>query len=123
MQSYVPTKIATFIFAGVMAIFGIFHFISGDAMTGAVPSYLPMPIIWVYLTGAALIAYAVSVFMNHKLEKMAGYLLALMLVLFVLMVHLPAMMSGADPKAVISILKDLALAAAAIVMANHADMT
>ena len=38
-----------------IAVFGIFHFMNADSMSGMVPQYLPYQVFWVYLTGAALI--------------------------------------------------------------------
>lgn len=116
MNTLIPSKIAKYIFAGVMAIFGIMHFLHAGDMTGMVPGYMPMPIMWVYLTGAAMIAYAIAVFMNHKMQKMAGYLLALLMLLYILLCHIPSM--STNPLAMIMIMKDLAMAAAAIYIAN-----
>ncbi|MGL1885213.1 MAG: DoxX family protein [Reichenbachiella sp.] len=91
-----------------MMIFGLFHFMNGDGMTGMVPSYFPSSIIWVYLTGAALIAAGIGIFIGKK-AKLAAQLLGLMLVLFALLIHLPAIMGG-DQASMPSLLKDLALA-------------
>lgn len=111
-----PSKFAKMIFAVIMGIFGIFHFIYAGNMTGMIPSFLPMPIVWVYLTGAALVLYCVSILMGHKLQRTAGYLLALFLLLCVILYHVPKM--STDPGAIYAILKDLALAMAAIYIAN-----
>jgi len=91
-------------------------------MTGGVPSYLPSPIVWVYVVGGALILAAIAIIINVQ-SKLASYLLALLLIIFVVTIHLPHFLHAADPKAaseaMISILKDTGLAAAAIMIAAH----
>jgi uncharacterized membrane protein len=116
MSTLIPSKIAKYGFAAVMALFGINHFLHAGDMAGMVPTWLPGGSIWVYLTGAALVMYAVAIFMNHKMQKMAGYLLALLLLIIIICLHLPGMSS--NPMAMPMILKDLAMAFAAIYIAN-----
>ena len=101
------------------AIFGLFHFMSADAMAEmVVPTYMPAKVIWVYLSGAGLIAAAVSMLIG-KYDKLATVLLAVFLLLLVVMVHLPGAMSGgAGSQASMSmLLKDLSLAGAAMMYA------
>jgi putative oxidoreductase len=95
------------LFALPMAVFGLFHFTNGQAMAGVVPSYIPGGIIWVYITGIALIAAAVSIIIE-KMTKLSGLLLGIMLAIFALAIHLPG-----GEASMPSLLKDLALAGAA----------
>lgn len=104
-------------FALPMAMFGFFHFMNASGMTGAVPSYLPAPIVFVYLTGTALILAAVAIIIGKK-AKLAASLLGLMLLLFALMVHFSGFMSG-DQVSSGMFLKDFALAGAAFFMSGH----
>lgn len=85
-----------------------------------VPAYMPAKIVWVYLSGAGLIAAAVSMYLG-KYDKLATTLLAVFLLLLVLMVHLPGAMSGGEgaQNSVSMVLKDLGLAAAAMLYANY----
>lgn len=94
-----------------LAIFGLFHFMNAEAMAGMVPSFLPAKVVWVYLTGAALIAAVVAVIMGKKAE-LALQLLGLMLTLFALLLWLPGAIEG-DQTATSMFLKDIALAGAA----------
>lgn len=87
-------------------------------MAGAVPAFLPGGVIWVYITGLALAAGGLAFVLEQKM-KLAGYLLALMLILFIALVHAPKM--GEDPNAIAQILKDLGLAMGAILIANASD--
>lgn len=101
------TNLGKYLFVLPMAIFGLMHFLSADAMADMVPEWLPGGSFWVYLTGLALIASAVAVILDRH-AQLALQLLGLMLLLFVLMIHLPSYMGG-DEMAMVSIMKDLAL--------------
>ena len=85
-----------------------------------VPSYMPVKIVWVFLSGAGLIAAAVSMYIG-KYDKLATTLLAIFLLLLVLMVHLPGAMAGGEgaQNATSMLLKDLGLAGAAMLYATH----
>lgn len=106
-----------YMFALPMAIFGIFHFMNANGMAGMVPSYMPGGTLWVYLTGAALVAAAVAIIIGKR-AKMASQLLGLMLLLFALLIHLVAVMNGSD-SSMPSLLKDVALAGGAWYMSGH----
>ena len=110
-------QIGKYVFATVMLVFGALHFMAGDQMAGLVPAYMPGGVLWVYVTGAALIAYALAIY-TGRYAKLASQLLALMLTLFVLMIHLPAVMGG-DQTSMSAVLKDLGLAAGALVLGNN----
>jgi putative oxidoreductase len=106
------TGFGKWLFIVPFAIFGIMHFTGADKMAGMVPSYLPGATLWVYLTGLAQVAFAASVIMG-KYDKLAGALCALMLLVFVLTVHLPALMGG-NQGSMMGLLKDLGLAGGAL---------
>jgi putative oxidoreductase len=118
MKNFIPTHIARILFGFVIIVFGLFHFLLGEKMAGAVPSFLPGGVIWVYITGLALAAGGLAFVLEQKM-KLAGYLLALMLVLFIVLVHVPKV--GEDPNAIGQILKDLGLAMGAVLIANVSD--
>lgn len=102
-------------------VFGLVHFTSAQAMADyVVPAYMPAKIVWVYLSGVGLLGAGVSMYLG-KYDKLATTLLAIMLLLFALMVHLPGVMAGGEAmqKAMPSFLKDLGLAAASMMYALH----
>jgi uncharacterized membrane protein YkgB len=88
-----------------------------------VPPFLPGGIIWVYLVGGAFILVAIS-FLTNRMVKVAGYLLALLLITFVLLIHLPNYLDAGDKEmqqlAFVSLLKDTALAGFALHIAAGA---
>jgi len=108
-----------YLYALPFAVFGLFHFMNASNMAGMVP--LPGGVFWVYFTGVALIAAAVS-FVIRKKVRLAGILLGIMLIIFVLSIHLPGTLGADNPQAMqmsmSSLLKDLALAGAAFFIAG-----
>ena len=100
-----------FLFAIPFIVFGLFHFMGAKEMAGIVP--IPGGELWVYVTGLALVAAAVSILIG-KLDKLATFLLGLMLIIFALSIHLPAIMEsgGTDQASMGNMLKDLMLAGA-----------
>jgi len=100
------------IFAIPFAVFGIMHLMAADKMQGMVPSYIPGGVIWVYITGVLLILGAAS-FILSKSAQLGGYILGGLMLIFVLTIHLPAVLGG-DQTAMGGLLKDTALMAAAL---------
>lgn len=115
-------RIGTILYAIVMGFFGANHFLNAGMMQGAVPSFLPGGIVWVYITGAAFVLAAIAILINFQ-SKLAGYLLALMLFIFVGTIHVPAYTHAADAMAkgmaMTNLLKDIGLAAAALMIAGY----
>jgi uncharacterized membrane protein len=67
-------------------VFGVQHFMYADFVRELVPAYMPVRIFWVYLTGVAMIAAGIS-FIIRRQVQLAAFLLACMLLLFILMLH------------------------------------
>ena len=110
-MNVLTTTVARVLFALPFAIFGISHFMNASAMAGVVPAWVPGGIAWVYITGLALIAASVSIITKRQ-GALACKLLALLLASFILTIHLPAL--GSSQMAIINLLKDMALAGAAL---------
>ncbi len=105
-----------YVFAVPFLVFGIFHFMNAEGMAGMAPGGTIM----VYLTGVALIAAAISIFIG-KLDKLACVLLALMLLLFILMVHTPGLGDEESMQmSMAALLKDLGLVGGALMAAGNA---
>ena len=114
MKSFFPTRLAEIIYALVMGIFGVLHFMNADTMSGMIPDFMPADgKIWIYITGAAFIAAALAIIIN-KFKTPACYLLALMLLVFVFTLHLQPAMDGNPGQ----LLKDTGLAMAALIIGN-----
>lgn len=123
MTQHSISRIAVIILGVIMIAFGIYHFIQPKNLIVYVPEFIPGGIFWVYLTGVAFILAGLA-FIAHKMVMLAGYLLALLLIIFVLAIHLPNFMSAgdADMKSVafVNLLKDTALAAFAMYIGSEA---
>lgn len=107
-------KASRILFGIIFGIFGILHFLNAGAMAGMVP--VPGGVFWVYLTGVAFLAVCVS-FLIEKKVQLAGILLGVLLLIFVLSIHLPSVIGG-DQMAMTNLLKDLALAGGAWYIAS-----
>ncbi len=115
---------AIWLLAIVMIVFGIYHFQHPRNLLVFVPENIPGGITWVYVVGVAFILAALA-FISNKFVKIAGYMLALLLLIFVFTIHIPNYNQSGDPEmrqeAFINILKDVALAAFALHIAGSAD--
>lgn len=109
--------IGKLLFAGPMAMFGIFHLTSANDMKGVVPDFLPAPVFFVYFSGIALILAAVAIIIGKK-ARLATQLLGLMIALFAVLIHLSGFLSQ-DPVSSSMFLKDIALAGAAWFLSAH----
>lgn len=104
------------LFASMFAIFGLLHFGPLEFTLNYIPSYLPFPVFWVYFAGVALITFSVSAW-TRTLDKLAAVLLALMLLLFVLMIHVPRAAEG-DFMGILGVFRDTANIGAALMYAD-----
>ncbi|HEX7755683.1 MAG TPA: hypothetical protein VF421_10080 [Niabella sp.] len=113
MKSYhIVSRIAIYLLAGVLFVFGIFHFLHPRELLVAVPTFLPGGIVWVKLVGAAFILVSIS-FVTNRMVKLAAYLLAFLLLIFILTVHLPNWINSGNEEstmmAMTNLLKDTAI--------------
>lgn len=114
---HVISRISIYLLSLVMIIFGLLHFLHPRDLVNYVPNFLPGGLIWVYFVGGAFILVALA-FITNNMVKVAGYLLATLLIIFILTIHLPNYLNSGDKEmkqiALISILKDLAIACFAL---------
>jgi len=116
-------KILTDLIARILFIipligFGAGHFMNANQMAGMVP--VAGGVVWVYLTGAALLAAAVSIIIKKK-AALATLLLGIMLLLFAVLVWAPQLGSEDEMQsinAMSAMLKDIGLAGAAFFMSG-----
>ena len=105
-------------FAPPMAVFAAQHFTEAKAVATLVPSWIPGHLFWTYFVGTALVAASTGIALK-KQARLAAILLAVMLIVFVLLLHVPRIM--ADPKNVIAwaiALRDVAFSAGAMAFAG-----
>lgn len=123
MNEHTISRLAVYLLSVVMIVFGVYHFLQPKMMLIFVPDFIPGGILWVYFVGAAFIGAALA-FMTNKLVKVAGYLLAALLLVFVLTIHLPNYLNSGDvemqQQAFVNLLKDTAIMAFALFIASNA---
>ena len=109
------------IFGLAMAYGGVRLFLNASGEASKVPDMLPAPQVFVYLTGVALIAAAVSLIIGKR-AQLAMILLGVLLILFALMVWLPATKSineSVASNAMMHLIETMALAGASWFFAAH----
>jgi uncharacterized membrane protein len=109
-------KLGKWFFIVPFAIFGFLHFGPLEFSLPYVPKWLPFPAFWVYFVGVCFFAFTISAIIK-KYDKLAAVLLALCLLLFVLLVHIPGAASG-DFKSVIGAVRDITMCGAALMYAG-----
>lgn len=100
-----------------MAYFGFVHLSNTNEMAALVPDVMPMPVLWVFLTGMGLVLACIAVVIGIK-ARLAAQLLGLMLLLFALMIHLPAGLQG-DDQEMFAFFENFALAGGALYLSSH----
>ena len=109
---HIISRIAIYLVSVVLIFFGIFHFLYPRDLLVYVPLSLVGGIKWAYIVGAAFILVGLS-FLTNQYVKITGYILAVMLLIFILTIHLPNYNNAGDrdmrQMALINILKDTAI--------------
>ena len=122
-NQHIISRVAIWLLAIVMIIFGIQHFRHPDVFANFVPPYLPGGDKWVYFVGAAFILAALA-FITNRFVALAGYLLAVLLLIFIVTIHWPNFKDASsveNSQATLSnMLKDLAIAAFALYVVSNA---
>lgn len=121
MKALVSTRLAIIIFAIIIAFFGANNILHARNLAANVPSFLPGSKVMVYISGAGFLLAAVA-FIIDRYAKIAGYLLALLLLIIVFSVDIRGIVRSANVHIkmlyVTNMLKDAALAMAAVLIAD-----
>lgn len=109
---HIVSRVAIYMLSVVLIIFGIFHFMYPYDLLVYVPDFLPGGIRWAYVVGAAFVLVGIS-FISNQYVKFTSYLLAILLVIFILTIHVPNALNAGAPEmrqwALINVLKDTAI--------------
>jgi putative oxidoreductase len=121
-NQHIVSRIAIWLLAIVMIIFGIQHFRHPEIFANFVPPYLPGGELWVYFVGVAFILAALA-FIINRFVALAGYLLAILLLVFIITIHWPNFREASSAEnsqmTLTNMLKDLAIAAFALYIASN----
>lgn len=121
MKNFIPTDIPIYIFGIIIGLFGAAQILNAGDMSANVPGFIPAAKIFTYMSGGALLLAAISLIID-RFARLAGYLLALLLIIIVLSIDIPGAIRAQDHALrsafITNALKDAALAMAAIVIGN-----
>jgi uncharacterized membrane protein len=79
--------------AAPLAAFGALHLAAANGLKDMVPTYMPLPLFWVYLVGFALIATALSLIFD-RCVMWSGLLAGGMFLAFVAMMDIPGVIAA-----------------------------
>jgi uncharacterized membrane protein len=82
-------RLALRLYAVGIPLVGLAHFLGAEGATAYVPTWLPLRIDWVYLTGAGHVAAGLAILFG-VLPRLAAVLEAAQITAFVILVHVPA---------------------------------
>jgi len=120
---HIISRISIYLLSLVLITFGVFHLINPHDLVVYVPTFVPGGIFWIYLVGVSFILVGIAFFTN-RMVKAAGYIMAILLIIFLLVIHLPNYLHAGDKEmkqiALLSLLKDLAIAGFALHIAAGA---
>jgi len=108
---FLTHTLARVFYAVPFLVFGVNHIVNVQTVKDQVPNWMPGDkTLWVYFTGVCLIAASLALLFK-KFGPLAGKLLALMIIIFLVTIHAPEIPS---PEAISNLLKDMALVGAAL---------
>lgn len=111
-------RIARFLYGLSLIFFGIAHFVDVKDTVSLIPHWLPGPLFWAYFTGCAFIAAGLAALVGFC-ARLAVTLSALQLALFLFLVWIPIVATGAkDPFQWSETILNAALCAGAWVMTD-----
>lgn len=100
-----------------LAVFACDHFFEARAISRMVPRWIPGSLFWAYFVGAALLCAAISILANRR-AALAAALLGIMWLLFVVLMHIPAIVRFPHERITWNIaLRDLSFAGGAFALA------
>jgi uncharacterized membrane protein YphA (DoxX/SURF4 family) len=112
------SAIGRILFAIPFAIFGLNHILFFNFYIGEVSSFIPLGPYTIILTGIFLIMASLSIILN-KYVKVATILLAVLLLIFILTIHIPALFNVEKWQfALIELLKDTSLLGGALMISG-----
>ena len=118
------STVSRYLLAILLIVFGVQQFFNLDFLTAKIPVYLPMRMLWVYLTGALLIITGASVLINRK-AKLFVVALGVFLLLINLLNYVPALAASESRTAILltAAMLNLAITAGVFILADSLPAT
>ena len=112
------SDVGRILFALPFAIFGINHFLMADYYMGMITSFIPLGAYTIILTGILLIGLSISIITRFYI-KQAAFMLAGLLLLFIVTIHIPHLIKGNETTiTLIALLKDISLMGGSLMIAG-----
>lgn len=86
-------RLGIILFALTIISFSIDHFVYAHEAAGYVPAWVPNPVLWLYITGSALLAAGIAILFDIK-RKLGATLLGVMIFIWVIILHIPRVIAG-----------------------------
>jgi putative oxidoreductase len=109
-------NVGRWIFAITFFLGFLLHVTGAQFAAPQVPRLFGAPTFWVYVTGVAQLAFAVSI-LSRRFDRLAALGLFAMMLVFILTIHVPKAVAG-DFMGVIGTMRDLGYAGAALLYAG-----
>lgn len=86
LEKLIP--LGPFLFCATMILYGLMHFMYPQLVSQLVPAWIPQPVFWTYLAGAALMLSGLAILFKIQLKN-AAFLLGCMIFIWFLVLHIP----------------------------------
>jgi len=121
-NTFFMDKLATagkWLYAAAFFVFGIQHFMYAGFVATLVPAFMPWHLFLAWFVGVAFVAFAASIAID-KYTRLAALLLALMLLLFIVLLHIPRLINTPqDVQFWTRALQDVAIMAIAMALSGQ----
>ena len=114
LERFIP--LGRFFLAAFLILCGIEHFMFVEFVTSMAPSWIPGGVFWTYFTGVALIAGGLGIIVPLT-SRLAGGLSGLMIFVWVLIVHIPRVVTIRNSNETTAVFEALAFSGVAFLVA------
>lgn len=113
-------QLGRWLFPVPFIVFGLFHLSMSNHYADQMPNYIPGGTFFICILGFCMIAAGISLYIGVK-DRLAALCLAVMLLLFIVLLHAPAAIYGGEQSqmALTMLFKDLGLMAGALLYAQY----
>ena len=119
LEKFIP--LGKFLLSGFFILAAILHFIYAEFVAMLIPAWIPAHLFWTYFAAVALIAGAIGMLIPRTAQLAAG-LSALMVFLWVLLLHIPRAWTIHDANETTALFEALAMCGMALlIMVNAAS--
>lgn len=115
-------RLGQWLFAISLVVFAAQHVIYDELSSNIIKPWMPWRMFWVYVAGAGFVATALAI-LTGRLARLATVLLAVQFLLFVLLIHVPDVIAGANRmRDWTNIFIALSMSAASLILSGRSDL-